>query len=222
MTYSFRPAAPCNRTLLRAVAVSIAMHAGLLYLIPVIQNGGQSRHLRTPVRAVLGEPEQVKNRPAAAGSAPVLVRQDRVSDEGKSTAPGVGSAVPRRRPVRRGELTPAQSSQLAQTPTPDAVALSAEPRALDAAALRGVRVGLALGLRGLVLPSALVGSRTLARLTFGTGGQLLALSFSGEGASAALGRLLRQPLTRVARGLVLPPQLLAERFEVELQLEFAD
>ncbi|WP_267729898.1 hypothetical protein [Niveibacterium sp. 24ML] len=92
----------------------------------------------------------------------------------------------------------------------------------DAASLRGVRVGLARGLNGLVFPPSMPSGRTEARLTFGSGGRLLALVFLGDESSAPLERALRAPLTQAAQSLRLPPQLRSARFEVEMLIEYRD
>lgn len=231
MTYSPPSALADRRVVFCATLLSLAIHCLALLLFPAMQGGSTRMTVRLQPRAGEAQPAAAGERLRSAGLARnVLQTQGTSGLAPKADGAGVVAApnsngVAQRRAKRLAAdvARPRQAEPLPKPAAPASLpAIESRAGEFDAASLRGVRVSLARGLNGLVLPQHMPKGRTEARLSFGGGGHLLALVFSGDRSSAALEQALRAPLMQAAQAMVLPPSLQGARFEIDLQFEYGD
>jgi len=202
-----------ERPLYWALLLSLALHCAALSLFPAIDAGARS--LR--VRIVSGGGAARLDRGASGPTA-----TPRLLSQTDHTPVAQAAKAAHRELSSGGPPTRAKRSPEAPDRQPDSAPHTAEQAGLDAGALRGLRVALASGLAGISLPSGVVGASAEAKLVFGEGGRLLAVSFSSGGKSRDLEARLRDALMKAAGRVALPPDLRGARFELELAFEVGD
>ena len=208
MTTSLRRAIRHDRPFYWALLLSLVVHGAALGLFPTIDVGARSLRVRLAAKGAatgLG----------ASGDAATPRMVSKAEGGPTVRAP---KQTERERFVASGKARTARSPDPPK-PQPDSAPRTPEAQGLDASALRGVRIALASGLAGLSLPADAAGAAAQARLVFGDGGRLLAVSFSGERGSRELELRLRDALMKAAARVELPTSLRGTSFELDLAFE---
>lgn len=208
MTTSLRCAIRHDRPFYWALLLSLVVHGAALGLFPTVDAGARSLRVRL----------------AAKGAATGLGASGDAATPRMVSKAERGPTVRAPKQAQRDRLAASANGRTARLPDPakpqpDSAPLTPEAQGLDAGALRGLRIALASGLAGLSLPADAAGVAAEARLVFGDGGRLLAVSFSGERNSRALELRLRDALMKAAARIELPTSLRGTRFELELVFE---
>lgn len=217
-----RLSAPSDERLWLWILLSVAVHAGALFLFPPAQSGARSIRVRIAPSSALGTVPAAAKQSSADGRTVLTT-----PTPARAVQPLPRTASPKApRSAAGPDLAATSQAPLAARTTtqrlPDSAPTTERVDGLDAAALRGLRVALAQGLSGIALPQSVAPGRTEATLAFGAGGRLLALHFRGDSTDRALEARLRAPLIAAANRLQLPPSLRESRFEVTLVLEFGE
>ncbi len=208
MTTSLRCAIRHDRPFCWALLLSLLVHGAALGLFPTVDAGARSLRVRLV-------PKGVATGLGATGDAATPRIVSKAED---------GPTVRAPKQAERDRLAASAKARTARLPDPpkpqpDSAPLTPEAQGLDAGALRGLRIALANGLAGLSMPADAEGVAAQARLVFGDGGRLLAVSFSGERGSRELELRLRDALMKAAARVELPTSLRSASFELELAFE---